>query len=92
MSASRGEVRMPFPVRSITRATSSDPKVYVERFGEKYLTVFNDGDQRKDVTVALIGKVPMRARDLIGEADLPLVDGKIRLSLDPQDVAVIFME
>ena len=33
----------------ITRARSDNPKVYVERFGEKYLTVFNDSGRQTDV-------------------------------------------
>jgi hypothetical protein len=42
----------------VTLATSSDPKVYVERFGKKYLTVFNDSPDRKTVTITLEGAVP----------------------------------
>ena len=39
----------------ITRARSSDPKTYLERFGERYLTVFNDSAEAKTVTVSFEG-------------------------------------
>jgi hypothetical protein len=76
----------------ITGATSADPKVYVERFGAQYLTVFNDSGQRKDVVVALPDQVLTGARDLVRDADLPVTGGTLRFPLDAEDVAVIAMQ
>lgn len=39
--------------KPITLARSSDDKVYVERYGKRYLTVFNDSGERRRVTVTL---------------------------------------
>ena len=41
----------------ITRARSSDEQVYVERFGDRYLTVFNDSPERRTATITLEGPV-----------------------------------
>ncbi len=89
----------------VTRARSSDPKVYVERFGENYLTVFNDGAEEKTVTLTREGRVPTgKSRDLVTGAELawqeakrPLLDqvfgappvAETTLALKPEDVAVI---
>lgn len=56
--------------RPVTRARSSDPKVYVERFGEKYLTVFNDSAEQKTVTITLEGRVPGPSRELLSGKEL----------------------
>ena len=40
----------------VTLARSSDERVYVERFGTRYLTVFNDSPDRRTVTIT--SKVP----------------------------------
>ena len=75
--------------RPITGARSSDPQVYVERFGEKYLTVFNDGKEKKEVTITLDGPVPAEGRELVRGVDLRWTRGQVKLPLDAEDVAVI---
>ena len=75
--------------RPVTGAKSSDLKVYVERYGDKYLTVFNDSGLKKDIEITFTDKPPARARELLTQADLPVADGKLKLSLDAEDVAVI---
>ena len=78
--------------RPVTGAVSSDPMVYVERFGDKYLTVFNDSSQRKEVTITLTRPAGAKAKELVGGADLAVTDGKIKLALPAEDVAVIAWE
>jgi hypothetical protein len=73
----------------ITRARSSDPKVYVERFGERYLTVFNDSAEARTVAVTLEEKRPEKCRELVAGADVSIKDGRAALSLGPEDVAVL---
>ncbi|MEW6356200.1 MAG: hypothetical protein AB1696_07750 [Planctomycetota bacterium] len=49
----------------ITLTRSSDPKVYVERFGDQYLTVFNDSAERREATITYLGPAPKACRDLV---------------------------
>jgi hypothetical protein len=76
----------------ITRARCEDPKVWVERFGEKYLTVFNDSGRETEAVIVLSGKASGKVRELVGGAELPVADGKLTLSLKAEDVAVIVLE
>src|SRR5664280_1225834 len=78
--------------RPVTGAKSDDPKVYVERFGDKYLTVFNDSDRKKDVVVTITTKPPTKAKELLNGAEVPVTDGKLKLTLGAEDVAVIELE
>ena len=76
----------------ITRARSDNPKVYVERFGEKYLTVFNDSGRQTEVVITLTSEASGKVRELVGGTDLPVMDGKLTLSLKAEDVAVIVQD
>ncbi|OGV61975.1 MAG: hypothetical protein A3K19_30515 [Lentisphaerae bacterium RIFOXYB12_FULL_65_16] len=46
-------------------ARSSDPKVYIERFGDTYLTVFNDKPEASDVTITREGAAPAACQELL---------------------------
>ena len=72
----------------VTRARSSDSHVYVERFGENYLTLFNDSPQRRPVTITFEGPQPQSTRELLSSRPVEWRDGKTTLTLDPEDVAV----
>jgi hypothetical protein len=76
----------------VTRARSDHPKVYVERFGEKYLTVFNDSGKQAEAVITFTDKPPAKARDLVSGADLPMAGGKITMTVKAEDVAVIALE
>jgi len=73
----------------ITKAHSSDEKVYVERFGNRYLTVFNDSADQRTTTLRLDFDAPSTSRELTRGRDLSWNDGQTTLSLEPEDVAVI---
>jgi hypothetical protein len=73
----------------IALARSSDGRVYVERFGEKLLTVFNDSQQRREATITLEGGNPQSSRELLGGRAVQWHDGKTTLTLDAEDVAVL---
>ena len=75
--------------RPVTRATSGDAKVYVERFGGGYLTVFNDSGQKKDVVITVADGLVQGARDLVRGNALATTGGRIRLELEAEDVALI---
>lgn len=73
----------------IPRARSSDKQVYVERFGSRYLTVFNDSPEPRTVTIALDGQAPTSSRELVSGRGVSWQAGKLTLSLQGEDVAVL---
>jgi hypothetical protein len=75
--------------RPVTGARGSQASVYLERFGEKYLTVFNDGKETKTVAITFEGVPPSQARELLGDTPLALKDAALSLTLGAEDVAVI---
>ena len=77
----------------VTRARSGDPKAYVERWGERHLTVFNDSPEARAVTITLDGLPPPKgSRDLVTGADVAWKDGRATVQLEPEGVALIEME
>ncbi|MBE3068760.1 MAG: hypothetical protein IMZ66_00830, partial [Planctomycetes bacterium] len=79
--------------QSVTRVRSSDPRVYVERWGARHLTVFNDSDAPRAVTLTLDGlAAPAKCRDLVTGAGVAWPGGKAALTLGPEDVAVLEMD
>ncbi|MHC4750231.1 MAG: hypothetical protein ACYTFW_10185 [Planctomycetota bacterium] len=75
----------------ITLAHSSDSLVCLERFGNKFLTVFNNSSERRSVTVTLERKAPDATRELIHGRTINWRNQKTRLTLDGEDIAVIEM-
>jgi hypothetical protein len=73
----------------ITLARCSDARVYVERFGMRYLTAFNDSPERRTATITYEGKAPATSRELLSGRTIAWQDGKATLTLDGEDVAVI---
>jgi hypothetical protein len=74
----------------VTRVASSDPKVIVERWGKRYLTVFNDSDKRRTAVLTLEGlAAPPRCRDLVRGRDVDWTGGTARITLAPEDVALL---
>ncbi len=73
----------------ITLARTNGEKVYVERFGEKYLTVLNDSPQRRDVTIRLEGLDATDGHELLSGRPVVWQNGQTTLTLDAEDVAVI---
>ena len=73
----------------VTLARSDDPKVYVERWGRAYLTVFNDSAERKTATIVLEGLAPAGTTDLVSGVPVAWEGGRAKLTLEPEDVAVL---
>jgi hypothetical protein len=76
----------------ITLVTSSDSKVYVERFGSEerqtYFTVFNDSQERK--TAMLRWEKDYKGfKDLVSGETVMVAEGELSLSLLPEGVAVL---
>lgn len=72
----------------ITLARSDSDGVLVERFGDRYLTVLNDTDRRQRATIT-IEKDASRASELVGGLQVDLAGGRVSLTLEAQDVAVL---
>jgi hypothetical protein len=73
----------------ITLARSSDQKVYLERFGDRYLTVFNDSGDRQTASIRTEMPMGSSSRELLSSRPIIWDDGKTTLTLDPEGVAVI---
>jgi len=76
----------------ITLARSSDKNVYVERFGQKFFTLFNDSPERRTVTIELDGISSKTARELVHGRTVTWRNGQAHLTLGGEDVAVIERE
>jgi len=73
----------------VTQARSSDDKVYVERFGKKYLVVFNDSTESRTATITLELRIPGASRELVGGRIIQWRDEQANITLEGEDVAVI---
>lgn len=77
-------------------AECDEEKVYLERFGEKYWTVFNDSNETKTVQIRFFPEafgpaVPeeTQAEELLSQTKLSLRNGSVTLRLNAEDVAVL---
>ena len=73
----------------ITLAHSSDSHVYVERFGDRFFTVFNDSAERRTISITLDRSAPKASRELIHGRTMTWHDQRTELTLDGEDVALI---
>lgn len=78
----------------ITLARSDNPRVYVERFGGRYLTLFNDSSHAQTVTLRLEGLRPSRPEtpELVHGGKVVWKDDQTTLSLGPEDVALLDLQ
>jgi hypothetical protein len=76
----------------VTHARVDRPDVYVERFGDEYLTIFNDSDRAQRVTITIDIDVRGPARELVDGRDVGWHNGKAALTLNPEDVAVLRLD
>jgi hypothetical protein len=76
----------------ITRAQSNDPAVYIERFGQKYLTVFNDSSKPRSLAIRFTESPPAKCRDLVGGSTLTINGGNITIRLEAEDVALLELQ
>lgn len=73
----------------VTLARSDNNHVYVERFGDKFLTVFNDSAERINTTITLEQKAPVVSHERVHNKTIDWRDGQTNLILEGEDVAVI---
>jgi hypothetical protein len=73
----------------VTRAISSDNKVYVERFGNKYLTIYNSSAERRTTTITIEGDMSKSGKELVQGQTVEWHNKQATFTLDAEDVAVI---
>jgi hypothetical protein len=73
----------------VTQATTSAEDVYLERFGDRYLTVYNDGQEPRDIEITLSVAVGHEPRDLLGHRCVNRAGKLVVPELAPGDVAVL---
>jgi hypothetical protein len=73
----------------ITRAGSSNKNVRLERFGDRYLTIFNDSKQPQDITITTDLDVQGSASELVSGRTLDWREKKAMITLGAEDVAVL---
>ena len=72
----------------LTFATSSEPSMYIERFGSDYFTVFNDSQESR-TTILRFEKPYMAFNDLVSGKTETLAEGVLTLPLEPEGVALL---
>jgi hypothetical protein len=75
----------------VTGAHADKEGVYVERYGARYLTVFNDTSRPQDASIAIDAGATGPASDLVTGRTVNFQNGKVTLALGPEDVAVLQM-
>ena len=75
----------------ITRATSSDSAVMIERFGEQYLTVYNDSTKTKELTITFKEPVPTSVTELVTGTNLQLNSNRVTLTVEGERTAILYL-
>ncbi len=78
----------------VTWARTESREIHLERFGERYLTVFNAGDADRIAIVELVAAWKFRgaARDLVTGRQFPIREGRLEIALDAEDVALLDLQ
>ncbi|MEK7767100.1 MAG: hypothetical protein AAB368_12760, partial [bacterium] len=75
--------------RPVAGAKAQDEGVYVERFGDGLLTVYNDTGRARRTRVVFPGAAPSGVKDLVADRTLTLDGDALLLTLDAGDVALL---
>lgn len=77
----------------LTQATSSNPAIHLERFGDRYLTALNTSNQPQKATVQLHWpKPPTRCTALPGNRAIKVQGSAIDIELRPEEAVVLEIE
>ena len=76
----------------ITLAHSDDPQVYVERFGPRLLTVFNDSQQTRTVRIRWDSTGASEVRELVTGVTWEAQNGTLEITIDAEDVRVLELD
>lgn len=72
----------------VTLARSVDGAFRVERFGRRYLTVWNEGSERRTSTIALERLAAKKSRELLSGRAVEWAGGRTTLTLEPEEIAL----
>jgi hypothetical protein len=75
--------------RPVTKARSSDERVLIERFGDTRFTVLNDSGDKRTATITFEDRGSHSVREAVTGKTLSVKDGRLELTLEPEDVAVL---
>ncbi|NLZ06098.1 MAG: hypothetical protein GXY19_13090 [Phycisphaerae bacterium] len=73
----------------VTGARADSESIYVERFGERYLTVFNSNDRPCVARITLDGESPAASQELVRDRTITWQNQQTEIPLGPEDVAVL---
>ncbi len=73
----------------IPHATCDVAAIRIERFGDRYFTVFNDSSTAREVVVRFEQPLPSECRELVSGRSLSCHSRTVRLTLGAEDVAVL---
>ena len=73
----------------VTGVRSNRDHIYIERFGDSYLTVFNDSDRPQQVTLTAEAPIDAAIRELVQGQKVVWRQGQTTLALAPESVAVL---
>jgi hypothetical protein len=73
----------------VTRARTSDETIHIERFGENFLTVFNDNAERHAATITMDDPPSEPSRDLVSGTAVQWQDKSAAITLEGESVAVV---
>jgi cephalosporin-C deacetylase-like acetyl esterase len=73
----------------VARARSSNKDVHIERFGDQYLTIFNDSGQQQEVTITTEIDLKGPTPELVTGRSLDWREKKAMITLAAEDVAVL---
>jgi hypothetical protein len=73
----------------VTHARASGPTIHVERFGENYLTVFNDSAQPHEATITMDDTPSAASRDLVSGMAVKWQNKSAAIMLESESVAVL---
>jgi dienelactone hydrolase len=76
----------------VTRATSNNPNVHMERFGNQYLTIFNNSSQQQRITITTEMDIEGPTLDLMSGQTLDWREKKAIITLAAEDVAVVRLQ
>lgn len=76
----------------ITNARSSVPEIRIERFGKRYLTIYNDSAISRTATITMENIGKKTATDMVTGKKLSFKNKKAEISLEPGDVALLDLQ
>jgi len=76
----------------MTRAVSGNKNVRLERFGDQYLTIFNDNNRPQEITITTEMDLNGPTPDLVSGRNLDWREKKAMITLAAEDVAVLRLQ